>query len=488
MPAATAATADLAARGRTALERVALSRPVRLAVDDGLIHPGRTAVLDYGCGRGGDVARLRRAGVRCAGWDPNHRPRGRVAPAAVVNLGFVVNVIEDPLERRAALRRAWSLAREVLVVSARLASDAHDLEGVPFRDGVRTTSGTFQKLYGQDELRGWIDATLGAESVAAAPGVFYVFRDRALEQLWLLRRVRRVRREAPSSRALLERHEALLRPLLAFVEERGRLPRGGELAEREEAGIRAELGTLRNAFAVVRRVTGTEPWDRVRDVRSQELLVFLALAHFERRPRPKELPAEIRHDVRDLFGSHAAACRQADRLLYELANQERVRAAATASAVGKRLPTALYLHADALAELPPILRLLDGVARRPIGSVATATVVKLHLDQPAVSYLEYPDFDRDPHPALRSGFLVRVDRLRCEFRDYGHHANPPILHRKELLLAPDDPRRVRFAALTRQEERAGLYARPAAIGTRRAWQALLAERGVRHAGHRLVRR
>lgn len=487
MAAAPAASAELAARGRTALERVALSRPVQLAVDDGLIRAGETAVLDYGCGRGGDVVRLRRGGVRCAGWDPNHRPRGRLAPSDVVNLGYVVNVIEDPRERRTVLRRAWSLARGVLVVSARLASDAHDLEGVPFRDGLRTGSGSFQKLYGQDELRGWIDATLGVRAVAAAPGVFFVFRDPAHEQLWLLRRVRQVRREAPSSRELMSRHEALLRPLLAFVTDRGRLPRTGELEEAEQEAIERELGTLRNAFAVVRRVTGTEPWDRIRDARSRELLVFLALSRFERRPRPKDLPPEIRHDVRDLFGSHVAACRQADRLLHELANAERVRAAARSSPAGKRMPSALYLHADALGSVSPILRLLDGVARRLIGNVGGATVVKLHLDQPAVSYLEYPDFDADPHPALRSGYLVRVDRLRCEYRDYAHHPNPPILHRKELLLAPDDPRRARFAALTRQEERAGLYERPAAIGTRRAWQALLAERGLRHAGHRLVR-
>jgi DNA phosphorothioation-associated putative methyltransferase len=157
------------------------------------------------------------------------------------------------------------------------------------------------------------------------------------------------------------------------------------------------------------------------------------------------------------------------------------------SPVGKRLPTALYLHADALGHLPPILRVLDGAARRLIGDIEASTVVKLHLDRPAVSYLEYPDFDTVPHPTLRSGYLVMLDRLRCDFRDYSRHANPPILHRKELLLAADDPRHARFAALTRQEQRAGLYANPEAIGTQRAWQQLLDARGLRYAGHRLVR-
>jgi DNA phosphorothioation-associated putative methyltransferase len=196
----------------------------------------------------------------------------------------------------------------------------------------------------------------------------------------------------------------------------------------------------------------------------------------------------LRFDVRDLFGSHVAACRQADRLLLELGNQDRVRAAAAASAVGKRLPAALYLHADGIDRLPPILRVLEGVARRLIGEVDEAVLVKLHLDKPAVSYLEYPGFDRVAHPALRSGHLVSLDPFGCDFRDYSRHANPPILHRKELLLPADDPRRKRFATLTRQEERAGLYEEPSSIGREEAWNDLLASRGLEIKGHRLRRR
>lgn len=458
---------------------------MRLALDGGLIAAGQTSVLDYGCGRGGDVNRMRRAGVACAGWDPHHRPRGQLAPSDVVNLGYVVNVIEDEAERLQTLRRAWSLARQVLIVSARLTSESRDLEGVPFRDGLRTSTGSFQKLYRQDELRSWIDGALKVRCTAAAPGVFLVFRHWAHEQQWLLRRVHRTRRLAPISRELLAQHEDLLRPLIEFVGDRGRLPRDGELAA--AAAIERELGTLRNAMALVRRVTGTERWDRIRDARSQDLLVFLALSRFERRPRPKDLPPEIRYDIRSLFGSHASACRQADRLLAELANQDRLRAAAAASPVGKHLPMALYVHADAVGRLAPILRVLDGAARRLIGETESSTVVKLHLDRPAVSYLEYPDFDSDPHPRLRSGYIVALEKLRCDFRDYSGHANPPILHRKELLLADDDPRRGRFAALSAQEQRAGLYDSGDPIGRRREWERLMLARGLRHAGHRLMR-
>jgi DNA phosphorothioation-associated putative methyltransferase len=457
---------------------------VRIAVADGLIDPAATSVLDYGCGRGGDVERLRRAGVSCSGWDPHHYPEGQREPSDVVNLGYVVNVIEDAGERQDALRLAWGRTRQVLLVSARLGIESPDLEGVPFRDGLRTSAGTFQKLYSQAELREWVEATLGQRAAAAAPGIFFVFRHPALAQEWFLRRVQRSRRLAPISRGLLTRHAELLHPLIEFVNERGRLPRGLELESRP--AIERELGTLRNAFAVVRRVTGEERWDRIRDQRSQDLLVYLALSRFDRRPRPKDMPEAIRFDVRDLFGSHAAACRQADRLLIELGNQDRIRAAAAASPVGKRLPTALYLHSDGQDRLPPILRLLEGVARRLIGEVGEAVVLKLHLDRPAVSYLEYPGFDRVAHPSLRSGYIVTLDSLRCDYRDYSRHRNPPILHKKELLLATDDARRKRFHSLTRQEERAGLYEHPASIGRLDGWNALLEQRGVEIRGHRLT--
>ena len=88
-------------RHRTAIKRTALSRPVATALADGIIRDG-SSVFDYGCGRGGDVDRLHRLGYQATGWDPVHRPQGARSPADVVNIGYVVNVIENPRERCAA--------------------------------------------------------------------------------------------------------------------------------------------------------------------------------------------------------------------------------------------------------------------------------------------------------------------------------------------------------------------------------------------------
>ncbi|WP_128645422.1 DNA phosphorothioation-associated putative methyltransferase [Rhodococcus sp. BS-15] len=107
------------ARHRTAMARTALSRPVETALADQILTTGMS-FFDYGCGRGDDLRGLSALGYRASGWDPGHRPEAVRSSADVVNLGFVVNVIENPAERLETVRSAWGLARRVLIVSGRL--------------------------------------------------------------------------------------------------------------------------------------------------------------------------------------------------------------------------------------------------------------------------------------------------------------------------------------------------------------------------------
>ena len=98
-------------RHLTALNRVNLSAPVQLLIRNGLINTS-SSVLDYGCGKGDDVVALRKLDISCTGWDPFYFPDNPLVAADVVNLGFVVNVIEDPAERQDVLHKAFRLALE----------------------------------------------------------------------------------------------------------------------------------------------------------------------------------------------------------------------------------------------------------------------------------------------------------------------------------------------------------------------------------------
>ncbi len=473
-------------RQRTALSRTSLSKPVAVALADGLLAP-HTSVFDYGSGRGGDIERLWRLGYEAAGWDPAFSPSAPKRPAHVVNLGYVVNVIEDAGERADTLLAAWDLTRSVLIVAARLAEQTQIRHAAEHLDGLVTSRRTFQKLFTQEELRAWIDATLGVRSIAAAPGIFYIFRANEAAQRYLASRFRH-RVGAPRVRVSEQTFEAarsLLEPLMGFVAARGRLPRSHELEGSES--ITERFGSIRAAFALVRRVTGAAQWQTIVAERHRDLLIYLALAAFHRRPAFSALPEELQYDIRDLFGTYKAACMAADELLFSAGNTEAVDLACRAAAIGKLTPEALYVHSSTLAFMPPVLRVYEGCARALVGTVEEANVLKLNRREAKVSYLSYPGFERDPHPPLHSAVVASLSKLRVDFRDYRESANPPILHRKETLLAANHPLRGKFARLTAQEERFGLYTDPKAIGTKAGWTEVLAQAGVQLRGHRVLR-
>lgn len=462
---------------------------MRLAVDTGLLKPGMS-VFDYGCGHGYDLTVLGSLGYDADGWDPAHRPDSDRQPADVVNLGYVLNVISDPDDRAQAARRAWELAQTALVVSVRLNDEERTLStAVSYGDGVLTGSGTFQKFFSQAEARDWLEGLLDQKVVAAAPGVFIVFRDETAETEWRsTNRARRVRSgivKVSVRDALYDENRELLEHLQGFLANHGRPPLPDE--EPWTGQVVDRFGSIPRAIQVIRHVTGDSAWEEAADLRRNELLIELALARLLRRPPYGKLPRPLQADIKALFGAYNAACERADRLLYAAGDLTKVRMGATMSDVGKRTSDALYVHIDAVPDLPPIMQVYEGCARHLAGTVPEANLVKLALDKSKVSYLIYPNFDHDPHPALAASWVVNLPDLSVSVRDYRDRDNPPILHRKDLLVPADYPRRDTFARLTAQEERHGLLDDATTIGTRNGWNTRLAETGWQLRGHRLVR-
>lgn len=178
------------ARHRTAIKRYDLSKPVKQLLERGLLRKSDT-FFDYGCGYGMDIEALRTLGYEASGWDPAFRPNASKIQADVVNLGYVLNVIEEPAERVVALREAYSLANRLLLVSTLAVGQESSAHIRPYRDGFLTKSNTFQKFYIPGELEALIEQTLDAEVITIGLGICAVFRDPDEAELFEARRNRR---------------------------------------------------------------------------------------------------------------------------------------------------------------------------------------------------------------------------------------------------------------------------------------------------------
>jgi DNA phosphorothioation-associated putative methyltransferase len=334
----------------------------------------------------------------------------------------------------------------------------------------------------------WINEILGLQSAAVAPGVFYVFQDNDLRQSFAASRYRRtaVVPRQKFSHLIFEQNHDLFDPLIGFIVKRGRIPHDTEIDI--ASAIRGKFGSLKRAFAVIRQVTGNEQWDRIREERSQDLLVYLALSRFGGRPRLSELPGDLQLDVRAFFGTYRQAGDLADKLLFSAGAVDVIREACRTSPIGKQLPDSLYVHSTALSSLAPVLRVYEGCARAYMGVVEGANVIKLSIGKPQISYLHYPDFDRNGHPSLAASLVVPLNTFHIQYRDYAESKNPFILHRKETLVSSNHPLRAKFERLTKKEERYGLYEHPEQIGTKTGWEEILKFNGLIQSGHRLARR
>ena len=471
-------------RHKAALKRSELSRPVRIAVEADLFKP-ETTFFDYGCGYGEDIRQIENLGYTSSGWDPYYRPHAEIESADIVNLGYIINVIEDIAERRQALIKAWELTREVLIVSAQVLVEDRRRGLVAYGDGVVTNRNTFQKYYEQEELKLYIDQVLEVESIPAGLGIYVVFRHEAQAESFRASRIYS-RLSTPSIQAQVKNfndYRELLTPLMDFYTKRGRLPVKGELAT--EAAIKSEFRSYQRAFKIILQATDCAEWDAIAEKRRQDLLVYLALGKFSGRPTIRKLAPETKADVKALFGSYKQACTIADLLLINVGDLKKIANLCKASEIGKQLNGAIAVHISAIEKLPPLLRLYEGCASRNFYRLENANIIKLYYNKPKITYLVYPEFDTQAHPALQATMEVDLHNLSVTYHDISDETNPLILHQKDTLVAPDYPSYQKFVRLTKKEQKSGLLENKDAIRRLHGWLRCLKQHEIKIEGHKL---
>ena len=441
-------------RHRTAIVRSGLSAPMQALARHGFFDNG-ASVFDYGCGRGDDMAVLSRAGICVGGWDPHYAPVTKLEKSDVVNLGFVLNVIEEPSERIEAIKAAYGIARRVLAIAVMLAGKTDTSTFRPFRDGFVTAHNTFQKYFSQHEALDLIRQAVGEEAIPVGPGIFFVFPDKISEQRFLERRRRRyrdishlmaispLRVTGAKARvnALVEEHREVIDSVWKTALELGRLPELDELDASVRQELTEHLGSVRKTAQLAQQIYTADALHQARQHRTDDLTVYFALNCFSRRQRYRELPIDMRRDIKAFFGSHGAAEKTGRQMLFSLSDPTIIRTAAqSAEAAGVGWldgAHSLQLDARLLGRLPPPLRTYVGCAEQLYGHVGDANIVKIHLQSRKLTLLHFDKYHESPLPRLRERIKVDLRNQVIDFFEYGDELPWRLLFMKSRYMARD---------------------------------------------------
>lgn len=434
-------------RHKTALSRDALSAPMKTLARHGYLE-GDYSVFDYGCGRGDDLRELEAHGITATGWDPNWRAEGEKQAADLVNIGYVINVIEELEERVDALLGAWKLTNKLLVVSAMIAGDEHIKKFKRYKDGVITSRNTFQKYFSQSELQIFIEQVVEDESIAVAPGIFYIFKDKDEEQLYLANKQRRTSHrwkqitqkpiKIPKAERLFADHGELFEQFWLSCLDYGRIPAADEFAESDK--IRELVGSPKKAFALAQERFGKDDFDHAVEDRREDLLIYFALQQFSKRKPYKHMPEKLKRDIKAFFGDYRTTLADAQKLLYSLATPdciekacEKAYADLPASILNDR--HSLVIHSRFVSDLPPELRLYIGCATMLYGDVENVDLIKIHIQSGKLTLMRYEGFETQPIPMLQERVKISLRKQYIEFYDYasGLYDPQPLYWKSKLI-------------------------------------------------------
>jgi DNA phosphorothioation-associated putative methyltransferase len=479
-------------RHLTALSRSNFSVPVQALLRHALISAD-TTVFDYGCGKGDDVRNLCTNGIQASGWDPHYANDALKQSARVVNLGFVINVIEDIDERVAALRGAYSLTEGVLSVAAMLTSQTPP-DGRPYRDGYLSSRNTFQKYFSQAQLRDFIEHTLDESAIAAVPGVFFVFRDKELEQRFLAARYgQRTRptlaqgwfyareakppydpktsRQAKAPRAprqvvdratqLFLANGATLHQLWDRVLELGRPPEKHEVPSGLLDHIEQTVGSLPKAIRLALANFPAAELERARAERTADLLVFGARQQFEKRAAYRQLEPGLKADIRAFFGEFTTWQANARAVLFKIGDLSEIDAACHDAAEKGygwlEQGHSLRIHFSLLERLPTLLRVYVACATLLCGDVSEFDLIKIHIRSGKVTLLKYEDFETSPLPRLVQRIKVNLRDHDLDVFSYGEAYAPTLLYYKSRFINEEFPYFAEQVAFEAAVEQLGLH-------------------------------
>lgn len=148
---------------------------------------------------------------------------------------------------------------------------------------------------------------------------------------------------------------------------------------------------------------------------------------------------------------------------------------------GKKVVDEFYIHLSAFETMhdagakEAIERAIRGL---PPALPCPPNVAKFNARTGRISLLSYPEFFDSPFPVLAASWAFQAGAIEPTWhRTYADSLNPPILHRKELLLPSSHPQYEQWARMTATAESLGLFDDVAAIGFQLNWSRLIQSKG-----------
>ena len=153
--------------------------------------------------------------------------------------------------------------------------------------------------------------------------------------------------------------------------------------------------------------------------------------------------------------------------------------------LGKRIGPIIYINVSALEYMTDTDRtlLVSALDIYHSEDPLDYNVVKINRYKKTVSLLTYKSFFSDPFPSLHKAITINLSTCSSKLRYYSASKNPPILHRKELLLPYDHPKRSLFEQLTYSLDNLGVKADQPNLGFRKQWDAYLLKNGIQIYDH-----
>ena len=431
-------------REKTAIFRDRLSTPMQMLLKHQFLDGDHT-VFDYGCGRGDDIRALESQGIEAQGWDPFYAPKNKKVTAHVVNLGFVINVIENAKERSEALESAFALAKKLLVVTVMLDSQAQYKCVSSHADGIVTSSRTFQKYYSQSEIRQYVEQQIGRQPIVVGPGCLFIFKADEDEQDFLSRRHSHriapdelVKWSLPADKNLrtYERNKDLLEDFWRRCLSLGRLPARDEYKKYDE--LKEKVGSPKKAISTIASDERSDALRKVAKQRESDLSVFVALNLFERRRSIATLSPTLQRDIKSFYGTYKAALEIARPLLFSAGRvDELMTACGSAAKAGLGHldgMKSLTLSVDLLEQLPPLLRIYVGCAAQLYGDVDSADLVKIHIGSAKLTLTRYDDFRGKAVPLMLERIKIDMRAGAVDLFEYGVEYPPHPLYQKSRFL------------------------------------------------------